>query len=70
MKIEVDHVAELYECGEISILDAAEILQLKFRQTMDILEKRVGGNVEPEQEAKALNLAKRLAERSSLGEYQ
>jgi hypothetical protein len=30
---------------------------------MDILEKMVGGNVEPEQEARALNIAKRLAER-------
>lgn len=60
-----DYVAELYECGEISIREAAEILQLNFRQTMDILEKKVGGNVEPEQEARALNLAKRLAERSS-----
>jgi predicted HTH domain antitoxin len=59
-----DYVAELYECGEISIREAAEILQLNFRQTMDILEKKVGGNVEPEQEARALNLAKRLAERS------
>jgi predicted HTH domain antitoxin len=59
-----DYVAELYECGEISIREAAEILQLNFRQTMEILEKKVGGNVRPEQEAKALNLAKRLAERS------
>ena len=59
-----DYVAELYESGEISIREAAEILQLNFRQTMDILEKRVGGNVEPEQEARALNRAKRLAERT------
>lgn len=34
---------------------------------MEILEKRVGGNVEPEQEARALNFAKKLADRSSLG---
>lgn len=33
MMIEVDYVAELYECGEISIREAAEILQLNFRQT-------------------------------------
>jgi len=59
-----DYVAELYECGEISIREAAEILQLNFRQTMEILEKKVGGNVQPEQEARALNLSKRLAKRS------
>jgi predicted HTH domain antitoxin len=64
MKIMVDYVAELYESGEISIREAAEILQLNFRQTMEILEKKVRGNVRPEQEARALNLAKRLAERS------
>ena len=59
-----DYVAELYESGEISIREAAEILQLNFRQTMEILEKKVGGNVQPEQEARALNLSKRLAKRS------
>jgi hypothetical protein len=38
--------------------------QLNFRQTFEILEKKVGGNVEEEQEIKALKLAKKLAERS------
>jgi hypothetical protein len=70
MKIVVDYVADLYESEEISIREAAEILQLNFRQTMDILEKKVGGNVRPEQETRALNLAKRLAEILSLGENQ
>ena len=59
-----DYVAELYEDGEISIREAAEILQLNFRQTYEILEKKVGGNVEEAQEIKALNHAKKLAERS------
>ena len=59
-----DYVADLYKDGEISIRDAAEILQLNFRQTFKILEKKVGGNVEEEQEIRALNLAKKLAERS------
>jgi predicted HTH domain antitoxin len=59
-----DYVAELYEDGEISIREAAEILQLNFRQTYEILEKKVGGNVEEAQEIKALDLAKKLAERS------
>lgn len=56
-----DYVAELYRDGEISIREAAEILQLNFRQTFEILEKKVGGNVEQEQEVKALNLARKLA---------
>jgi predicted HTH domain antitoxin len=59
-----DYVAELYEDGEISIREAAEILQLNFRQTYEILEKKVGGNVEEAQQIKALDLAKKLAERS------
>ncbi len=59
-----DYVAELYKDGEISIREAAEILQLNFRQTLEILERKVGGNVERDQEIKALNLAKKLAERS------
>ena len=58
-----DYVAELYKDGEISIREAAEILQLNFRQTYEIMEKKVGGNVGSEQEIKALNLAKKLAER-------
>lgn len=59
-----DYVADLYKDGEISIREAAEILQLNFRQTLEILEKKVGGNVEEEQEIKALELAKKLAGRS------
>ena len=35
-----DYVADLYKDGEISIRDAAEILQLNFRQTFKILEKK------------------------------
>lgn len=59
-----DYVAELYRDGEISIREAAEILQLNFRQTFEILEKKVGGNVEQDQEVKALNLARKLAGQS------
>ena len=59
-----DYVADLYRYGEISIREAADILQLSFRQTFEILEKKVGGNVEYEQEINALKLAKMLAERS------
>ena len=38
--------------------------ELNFRQTFEILEKKVGGNVEEEQEIRALKLAKKLADRS------
>jgi hypothetical protein len=37
MKIGVNYVAELNESGDLIIREAAEILQLNFRQTMDIL---------------------------------
>ena len=57
-----DYVAKLYKDGEITIREAAEILQLDFRQTLEILEKKVGGNVGGEEEKKALDLAKKLAE--------
>ncbi len=59
-----DYVAELYKDGKISIREAAEILQLNLRQTLEILEEKVGGNVRHEEEIKALNLARKLAEKS------
>jgi predicted HTH domain antitoxin len=59
-----DYVAELYVGGEITVREAAEILQLNFRQTLEILEKKVGGNVGREEENKALDLARKLAEKS------
>lgn len=58
-----DYVAELYKDGEVTIREAAEILQLNFRQTLELLEEKVGGNVGYEEETKALSLAKKLAER-------
>jgi predicted HTH domain antitoxin len=59
-----DYIADLYRNGEISIREAAEILQMSFRQTLEILEGKVGGNVGREEEIRALNLAKKLAERT------
>ncbi len=59
-----DYVVELYKDGEISIRKAAEILQLNFRQTLEILEEKVSGNVGREEETKALNQARKLAEKS------
>ena len=60
----LNYVLELYSDGEITVREAAEILQLSFRQTAELLEKEVGGNVRIEEEKRALDLARRLAERS------
>lgn len=60
----LNYVSELYSDGEITVREAAEILQLSFRQTAELLEKEVGGNVRIEEEKKALDLARRLAEGS------
>lgn len=57
-----DYVAELYKDGEITVREAAEILQLNFCQTLEILEKKIGGNVGEEEEKRALDLARKLAE--------
>ena len=59
-----DYVIELYKDGEISIREAAEILQLNLRQTLEVLEQKVGGNVSREEELKALHFARKLAEKS------
>jgi predicted HTH domain antitoxin len=59
-----DYVIALYEVGEISVREAAEILQLNYRQTLAILEEKIGGNVGREEEMKALNFARKLAEKS------
>jgi predicted HTH domain antitoxin len=37
-----DYIADLYRDGDISIRKAAEILQICFRQTYEILEEKVG----------------------------
>lgn len=58
-----DYVADLYRNGDISIREAADILQMGFRQTMEILEEKVGGNIGREEELRALNYAKRFAEK-------
>jgi hypothetical protein len=49
----LNYVSEFYSDGEITVREAAELL-----------EKEVGGNVRIEEEKRALDLARRLAERS------
>ena len=57
-----DYVVELYRQGDVTIREAAAILGLNLRQTLEIVEKKIGGNVGKEEAIKALELAKKLAE--------
>ena len=57
-----DYVVELYRQGDVTIREAAAILGLNLRQTLEIVEKKIGGNIGKEEAIKALELAKKLAE--------
>jgi hypothetical protein len=57
-----DYVVELYRRGDVTIREAAAILGLNLRQTLEIVEKKIGGNVGREEAIRALELAKKLAE--------
>lgn len=58
-----DYVVELYRRGDLTILEAAAILDLNLRQTLEIVEKKIGGNVGREEACRALDLAKKPAEK-------
>lgn len=58
-----DYVVELYRRGDLTIREAAAILDLNLRQTLEIVEKKIGGNVGREEACRALDLAKKLAEK-------
>ncbi|NTV27738.1 MAG: hypothetical protein HGA93_03540 [Methanothrix sp.] len=58
-----DYVVELYRQGDVTIREAAAILGLNLRQTLEIVEKKIGGNVGREEAIRALELAKKLAEK-------
>lgn len=58
-----DYVVELYRQGDVTIREAAAILGLNLRQTLEIVEKKIGGNVRREEAIRALELAKKLAEK-------
>jgi len=58
-----DYVVELYWQGDVTIREAAAILGLNLRQTLEIVEKKIGGNVGREEAIRALELAKKLAEK-------
>jgi len=57
-----DYVVELYKRGDVTIREAAVILGLNLRQTLEIVEKKIGGNVGREEAIRALELAKKLAD--------
>jgi hypothetical protein len=57
-----DYVVELYRQGDVTIREAAAILGLNLRQTLEIVEKKIGGNVGRDEAIRALELAKKLAE--------
>ena len=48
--------------GDLTIREAAAILDLNLRQTLEIIEKKIGGNVTREEAKRALELAEKLAE--------
>jgi predicted HTH domain antitoxin len=58
-----DYVVELYRRGDLTIREAAAILDLSLRQTLEIVEKKIGGNVGRDEACRALDLAKALAEK-------
>ena len=51
-----DYVVELYRQGDVTIREAAAILGLNLRQTLEIVEKKIGGNVGREEAIRALEL--------------
>lgn len=57
-----DYVVELYKQGDLTIREAAMILGLSLRQTLEIVERKIGGNVRREEALRALKLAKGLAD--------
>ena len=65
-----DYVVELYRQGDVTIREAAAILGLNLRQTLEIVEKKIGGNVGREEAIRALELAKKLAEQNSSDSWQ
>ncbi len=57
-----DFVVELYRRGDVTIREAAAILGINLRQTLEIIEKKIGGNVGREEAIRALEQAKKLAD--------
>ncbi len=58
-----DYVVELYRRGDLTICEAVAILDLSLRQTLEIVEKKIDGNVGRDEACRALELTKKLAEK-------
>ncbi len=58
----MDYVLELYKRGELTVREASEALQLDLRETIELIEEKIGGNVGVQEEIKALETAKELSE--------
>lgn len=56
-----DYTVELYRRGDLTLREASDLLHLSLRQTLDIIEKKIGGNVGREEQMRALELAKKSA---------
>jgi hypothetical protein len=57
-----DYTVELYHRGDLILREASDLLHLSLRQTLDIIEKKIGGNVGRDEACRALELAKKLVE--------
>lgn len=56
-------VLKLYQKGELTVREVAEILDISLRDALELIEgKAGGGNVSAEEQIKAIELAKRLSE--------
>jgi hypothetical protein len=57
-----DYTVELYHRGDLILREASDLLHLSLRQTLDIIEKKIGGNVGRDEACRALERAKKLVE--------
>ena len=56
-------VLELYQKGELTVREVAEILDISLRDALELIEEKAGGgNVSAEEQIKAIELAKKLSE--------
>ncbi len=61
-----DYIVELYRHGDLTLREASDLLHLSLRQTLDIIEKKIGGNVGREEQMRALELAKKAATQDTI----
>jgi hypothetical protein len=57
-----DYVLELYKRGDLTVREVSEVLQLSLRETVELIEEKIGGNVAIQEQIKAIELARKLSE--------